>query len=173
MAPTILIKFCGLIVHSKPNNVILANFSRKIPETGKIFFKSFPSPNAGHKPTHQSRSNSLYRILLKIFLAIIFVLDLPLKLRVVHIGKNYKISIFSKMAPTKLIKFCRFTVGLHSKPNNVTLSAFPEKIPAIEKKNLTFLCDRRLTEHITQLTNLIQFRYLGPAANISIPLFSF
>ena len=67
------------------------------------------------------------------FLAIIFVFDLPLKLRVVHIGKNYKLSIFSKMAPTKLIKFCRFTV--HSKPNNVTHSAFPEKIPETEKKN--------------------------------------
>ena len=37
MAPTILIKFCGLIVHLKPNNVILVNFPRKIPETGKIF----------------------------------------------------------------------------------------------------------------------------------------
>ena len=64
------------------------------------------------------------------------------------------------MAPMKLIKFCRFTV--HSKPNNVTHSVFPEKIPEIEKKNLTFLCDRRLTERLTQLTYLIQFRYLGP-----------
>ena len=36
------------------------------------------------------------------------------------------------MAPTKLIKFCGFTV--HSKPNNVTLSAFPEKIPETKKK---------------------------------------
>ena len=41
MAPTILIKFCGLIVHSKPNNVILANFLGKIPETGKIFLNFF------------------------------------------------------------------------------------------------------------------------------------
>ena len=38
MAPTILIKFCGLIVHSKPNNVILANFPEKIPETRKTVF---------------------------------------------------------------------------------------------------------------------------------------
>ena len=131
MAPTILIKFCALIAHSKPNNVILANFPEKIPETVKIFFKIFfPSPNVGPEPTHQSRSNSIYRILLQIFLAIIFVFDLPLKLRGVHIGKNYKISIFSKLAPRKLIKFCRFTV--HLKPNNVTLSAFPEKIPETE-----------------------------------------
>ena len=55
------------------------------------------------------------------------------------------------MAPTKLIKFCRFTV--HSKPNNVTLSALPEKIPETEK-NLTILCDRRLTERLTQMTNI-------------------
>ena len=105
MVPTILIKFCGSIVHLKPNNMILANFPGKIPETGNIFFKSFPSSNAGLNLTHQSRSNSIYRILLQIFLAIIFVFYLPLKLRVVHIRKNYKISIFSKMAPSKLIKF--------------------------------------------------------------------
>ena len=72
------------------------------------------------------------------------------------------------MAPTKLIKFCGFTV--HSKPNNVTLSAFPEKIPETER-NLTSLCDRRLTERVIQLTNLIQFRYLEPPANVSIPIF--
>ena len=47
----------------------------------------------------------------------------------------------------KLIKFCGFTV--HSKPNNMTLSTFPEKIPDTEKT-------------LTELTNLIQFRYLGP-----------
>ena len=41
MAPTILIKFCGFIVHSKPNNVILANFPGKIPETWKISFLIF------------------------------------------------------------------------------------------------------------------------------------
>ena len=75
------------------------------------------------------------------------------------------------MAPTKLIKFCRFTVALHSKPNNVTISVFPEKIPEIEKKNVTFLCNCRLTERLTQLTKLIQFRYLGPPANISIPVY--
>ena len=101
----------------------------------KYILNFFPSPNAGPKPTHQSRSNSIYRILLQIFLAIIFVFYLPLKLKVVHIRKNCKISIFSKMAPTKLIKFCSFTVALHSKPNNVTLSAFPEKILVIRKNN--------------------------------------
>ena len=43
------------------------------------------------------------------------------------------------MAPTKFIKICGFTSTVHSKPNNVTLLAFPEKIPETEKKNL---CDR-------------------------------
>ena len=133
-------------LHSKPNNVILANFPEIIPETKKHFFNFFPCPNAGPKATHQSRPNSIYRILLQIFLAIIFVFDLSLKLRVVNIGINYKISIFSKVAPTKFIKFCRFTV--HTKPNNGTHSAFPEKIPETEI-NLIFLCDRRLTEHLT------------------------
>ena len=41
LALTALIKFCGFIVHSKPNNVILANFPGKIPETGKHFLNLF------------------------------------------------------------------------------------------------------------------------------------
>ena len=53
------------------------------------------------------------------------------------------------MAPTILIKCCRFIV--HSKHNNMTLSAFPEKIPETEKKNVC----RRLTERLTQLTSLV------------------
>ena len=72
MAPTIFIKFCGLIVHSKPNNLILENFPGKIPETGKIFVKSFPSPNAGPKPTHQSRSKSISRVLSQISRSLVF-----------------------------------------------------------------------------------------------------
>ena len=71
------------------------------------------------------------------------------------------------MAPTILIKFCAFIV--HSKPNNMTLSAFPGKIPQIRKIDIdklrnktdmdkklffTFLYDRRLTERLTQLTNI-------------------
>ena len=62
------------------------------------------------------------------------------------------------MALTILIKFCGFIV--HSKSNNMTLSAFPEKIPETEKK-INFSVGL-LTERLTQLTNLIQFRYLGP-----------
>ena len=53
-------------------------------------------------------------------------------------------SIFSKTTTTNLIKFCGFIV--HLKPNNMTLSAFPGKIPETEENILEiFLCDRRLT----------------------------
>ena len=38
MAPTILIKFCGFIVNSKPNNMTLSAFPEEIPETRKIVF---------------------------------------------------------------------------------------------------------------------------------------
>ena len=38
MALTILIKFCGFIVHSKPNDMTLSDFPGNIPETRKIFF---------------------------------------------------------------------------------------------------------------------------------------
>ena len=37
-ALTILIKFCGFIVHSKPNNMTLLVFPGKILETRKIVF---------------------------------------------------------------------------------------------------------------------------------------
>ena len=36
MAPTILIKFCGFIAHSKPNNMTQSAFPEKIPETKEI-----------------------------------------------------------------------------------------------------------------------------------------
>ena len=63
MTPTILVKFCGFIVHSKPNNMKLSAFPGKIPETGKIVFNflSVASPNVAPKPTDQSRSYSISR----------------------------------------------------------------------------------------------------------------
>ena len=88
MALMILIKFCGFIVHSKPNIMTISAFPGKIHETD------------------QSLSNSMYGLALQIYLAGIYVFDLPLKLRVVHIRKKFKISIVSKMAPMNLIKFC-------------------------------------------------------------------
>ena len=62
MAPTNLIKFYELIVHSKLNNMTLSAFPGNIPETEKYIFKFFPSPNAGPKLTHQSRSKSISRV---------------------------------------------------------------------------------------------------------------
>ena len=90
MAPTILIKFCGFIVHSKHNNMTQSALPGKIPETGKIYFKFFPSPNAGPKPVHQSRSKSISRVLSQISRILFLVFTLTLKLRVVHIRKNKK-----------------------------------------------------------------------------------
>ena len=52
--------------------------------------------------------------------------------------KKLKILIISKMAPTILIKFSGFIVGLYSKPNNMTLSAFPGKIPETRKLVFNF-----------------------------------
>ena len=66
MAKTILIKFCGFIVHSKPNNMTLSTFPGKIPETRKIVFIFCPSPNVAPKPTDQSCSNSIFRVLLQL-----------------------------------------------------------------------------------------------------------
>ena len=105
MAPTILIKFCRFIVHSKPNNMILANLPGKIPETGKIYFKFFPCRKAGPKPNYQSRSKSISRVLSQISRTLFFSFHTNPKIRVVHIRKELKILIFSKMAPTILIKF--------------------------------------------------------------------
>ena len=123
MAITILIKFSGFIVHSKPNNMTLSAFLEKSLKLEKQFnFLSVASPNVAPKPTGQSRSNSISRVPLQISLSRFFVFDLLSKLRVVHIRK-IKISIFSKMAPTILIKFSGFIVC--SKPNNMTLSVFP------------------------------------------------
>ena len=67
MAPTILIKFCVFIVHSKANNMTLLDFARKI-----------PSPNVAPKPSDQSYSNSISGVPLQIFPVSIFF-DIPLK----------------------------------------------------------------------------------------------
>ena len=67
MAPTIFIKFCGCIVHSNPKNMALSTFAGKILLTRKIYFLYFLSaPNVAPKPTDQSCSNSIYRVLLQL-----------------------------------------------------------------------------------------------------------
>ena len=111
MAPTILMKFCGFIVDPKVNNMTLSAFPGKIPETGKIYFKFYPSPYAGPKRNHQSHSKSTFRVLSQISRTMFLVFTLTLKLRVVHIRKKFKNLIFSTMAPTILITCC---VGLFS-----------------------------------------------------------
>ena len=75
--------------------------------------------------------------LCKYILPVLSVFELPPKLRVVHIRKEFKISIFSNMALTILFKFCVFVV--HSKRNNMTLSAFSEKILETRKIVFNFL----------------------------------
>ena len=91
MTPRILTKFCGLIAHSIPKNMILSAFPGKIPEIVKIFLIFFQSPNIGPKSVDQSRLNSIHRVLSQILLAQVFVFNLPLKLRVVHIKKFKKL----------------------------------------------------------------------------------
>ena len=87
-----------------------------------------PSLNVEPKPIDRSRSNSIYKVLLKISRVFFLAFPLPLKLRVVHIRTKLKISIFSKMVPRNVIEFCALIV--HSKPNNMIglLSGFHAKI---------------------------------------------
>ena len=91
MDPTIFIKFCGFIVHSNSNNMALSAFPGKILVTRKIFLNFYPSPNVAPKPTDQSCSNSIFRILLQLSPASPFhfrpSLNIKgiLMLRVVHI----------------------------------------------------------------------------------------
>ena len=95
MAPTILIEFCGFIVHSKPNNTTLSAFPGKIPGTRKIVFLIFcPSPNVVPKPTDQSCSNSISGVPLQIFSVSFFYL--PSKWTVVHIRKKLKMFVYWK-----------------------------------------------------------------------------
>ena len=74
------------------------------------------------------------------------------------------------MAPTKLIKFCRFTV--HSKPNNMTLSIFPGKIP--ETRNIyIFLISVWSSPNIPHKQTNQSHANLLSIANISRCFFSF
>ena len=67
----------------------------------------------------------IFNLPLKLRLVYIRNKETVTKLRVVHIRKKFKISNFSKMALTILIKFCGFIE--HSKLNNMALYYFPEK----------------------------------------------
>ena len=136
MAPKILIKFCGFIANSKPNNILSA-FPEKILKIEKWFLIFWQSAEIAPKPIDQSCSNSILDSPCKYLLPVVFVFDLSPKLRVVHIRKKLKISIFSKMALTILFKF--YGLIVHSKPNNMTLSAFSGKILETRKIVFNFL----------------------------------
>ena len=131
----IIIKFCGFIAHSNLNNMTLSAFPEKSTKLEKQFLIFCPSPNIAPKPTYQSCSNSISRVPLQISPAFYFRFRATLKIK----GSSHKkkISIFSKMAITILYKFCEFIV--HSKPNNITLSAFPGKILETRKIVFNFL----------------------------------
>ena len=116
MASTILIISYRFIVHSNPNNMALSAFPRKSMKLENYFLIYCPSINTG-----QSRSNSIY--LANTVSPARF--SQILKIKGSSHKKEIKNFIFSKMAPTILIKFCEFIV--HSKPSSMTLSAFSEK----------------------------------------------
>ena len=106
MATTNLIKFCGFIVHSKPNNMTLSAFPGKPLKLENSFLIFCPSLNVPPKRTDQSRSHSISMVHLQVSLAnFFFVFDLRSKLRVVHIRIKIKIFIFPKMASTIFINF--------------------------------------------------------------------
>ena len=91
MAPTIFIKFCGFIAHSKLNNMALSALPEKILVTRIIFFNFLSAPNVAPKPTAQSCSNSIFRAFLQLsparpfhFRSTLNIKD-TLMLRVVHI----------------------------------------------------------------------------------------
>ena len=68
----ILIKFYGFIVHSKHNNMTLLAFPGKSLKLEKYNLNFFPSRKAGPKPTHQSRSKSISRVLSQISRTLVY-----------------------------------------------------------------------------------------------------
>ena len=111
-------KFYRFVVLSTPNNIILSVFPEKSMKLEKYIFNLLS--------IEQTLAN-LFQIqyTLQISPASFSVFNKPLKLRVVHITKDLKIYIFSKMAATILIKFSGFIV--HLKPSSMTLLAFSKK----------------------------------------------
>ena len=168
MALTILIKFWGLQYIRSP---IIRNyqlFKEKSLKLEKQFLIFCQSAQIAPKPNDQCRSYSISRVPLQISSARFFsVFELPPKLRVVHIKKKFKISIFSKMAITILFKFCGFIV--YWKPKNITISAFPEKI--LETRKIVFNSVSHVTQRLNQLTILLQIRYLESPCKYFLPFF--
>ena len=87
----IFIKFCGFIVYSNLNNMALSAFLWKILVTTIIFLISYLSRNVAPKPTDQSCSSLIIRVLLQLSPASLFHFRPTLNIkgtlmtRVVHI----------------------------------------------------------------------------------------
>ena len=96
----------------------------------------WPSPITEPKLIDRSRSISISRVLSQISRTHFFYFHPNPKIKGSSHKKKCKIFIFSKMASTISIKFCGFIV--HSKHNNMTLSAFPGKIPDTGKTYFQF-----------------------------------
>ena len=116
MSPTIFIKFCGFIVHSNPKNMALLAFPGKSLLTRKICFNFLSAPNVAPKPTDQSCSNSIFRVLLQLSPARPFhfrpSLNIKgtLMLRVVHI-RNKKRTDWQIWNFTNMINcFCCYVI---------------------------------------------------------------
>ena len=127
MAPT-MIKFCGLIIHSEPNYMVLSVFPEKTLKLKKILFKFFKPRNLGPKPNGQSHSNSILGSPCIPF----FHFRLTVKNKGGSHKKKLHISIPSKMAPTILIKFCGFISSYIRNPQHNTID-ISRKIPETRK----------------------------------------
>ena len=77
-APTILIKFCGFIVHSNPNNMTLSGLMQGLNQL------------INHVQNRDLESSRKY------LEPVVLVFTPTLKLRVVHVRKKFKILIFQK-----------------------------------------------------------------------------
>ena len=142
MALTILIKFSGFIVHSKPNYMTLWAFPEKIlVNRNIIFFIFYPSPNVAPKPIDQSCSNSIFKVVLRLSPASPFhfwhTLNIrgTLMLRVVHIRnkkRNEKTWNF-----TNIICFCCYVIELAGETAKKVLLTVIWNLLLIEIKSLS------------------------------------
>ena len=109
----------------------------------------WPSPIVEPKPIDRSRSLSTSRVPLQIYRARFSRFRSTLKIKGSSYEKKNKKNWFSqKWLQRFWLNFCGFIV--HSKPNNVTLSAFPGKIPETRKIVLIFYTTLNLAPKPTE-----------------------
>ena len=112
------------------HNIRLPIFSGKSLKLAFFLFSVWKSSNIAPKPTDQSSSNPLSRVLLQIFVGGSFIFDELSQLRIVHLRKNVNF-YFQKMTND----FHHFFLFIeHPKPNNMTQSDFIGKFPRGKKK---------------------------------------